>query len=99
MSQRIYIDVIAWHKPDGTVSPVKIKIGEHAYCVSSIADVRQAASRKAGGEGIRHTCLVMVPIDGDGHVREAAIMVFHSEDKWFIESDQADTIIGMEYSA
>lgn len=91
MAHRIYVDVIAWHKPDGGTEPIKVRIGDDSYSISKVHDVRQAASLKAGGEGIRYICEILVPID-DVHVCSKELLLFNCEQLWFVESDRAEEL-------
>nr|WP_092070493.1 hypothetical protein [Dendrosporobacter quercicolus]NSL48269.1 hypothetical protein [Dendrosporobacter quercicolus DSM 1736]SDM11251.1 hypothetical protein SAMN04488502_102202 [Dendrosporobacter quercicolus] len=71
-----YIAVTAQHNPDGTTKPLSIRWRDgRVYSVDRIMDVRQAASLKAGGCGIRYTCRI--------HGKQ--VYLFDEEGKWFIE--------------
>jgi len=70
-----YIAVTAQHNPDGTTKPLSIRWRGRVYSVDRIMDVRQAASLKAGGCGIRYTCRI--------HGKQ--VYLFDEEGKWFIE--------------
>ena len=51
--------------------------------IDSIADERQAASLKSGGQGMRYTCKVTVEeVLSD-------VYLFHDEELWFMEAIQA----------
>ena len=47
-----------------------------AYEIQRVLDVRPAASLKAGGAGIRYTCLI------SGREK----YLFFEEDRWFVEA-------------
>ena len=57
MSCKKYVEVTAKFDVDGTVFPLEIQWEDGAkFEIDRILDVRQAASLKAGGTGIRYTC-------------------------------------------
>lgn len=56
MLEKKYLKVIAEHRPDGSIRPLKIEYEDRWYEVDRLIDVRMAASLKAGGQGIRYTC-------------------------------------------
>ena len=55
--------VIIWH--DG-----------RRFEVTSISDVRRAASQKAGGTGIRYTC----------HIGDRDAFLYYEGPRWFVET-------------
>jgi hypothetical protein len=64
--------------PDGTISPLAIRWDEaHLYEIDRILDVRPAASLKAGGAGIRYTCMIL------GKQR----YIWREEGRWFVEAE------------
>lgn len=75
-SDKIYVPVFAEFLPDGSCRPQSIIWEDgHEYYIDRIIDIRRAASLKAGGAGLRYTCI----IDG----RQSYL--FREEDKWFVE--------------
>ena len=58
-SCKIYVDVNATFTKDGRLLPRSFiwKDGQ-IYEIQRVTDVRRAASLKAGGVGIRYTCIV-----------------------------------------
>ena len=64
------------------VIPLRIRCarGERVI-IDRITDIRRAASTKAGGLGIRYTCMATM---GE---RQREILVFKEDDSWFIEED------------
>lgn len=70
-----YIRVIAEHRPDGSIRPVKIEVDESWYEVDRLLDVRMAASLKIGGQGIRYTC----------KISGKQVYLFCDDGRWFIE--------------
>ena len=53
-------------------------MNQHIY-IEGILYVRQAASRKAGGQGIRYVC----------EVEGSIAVLFHDEPYWFIEREES----------
>lgn len=74
---KVYVSVTAVFTKDGKLVPKSFvwKNG-HVYDIQKVTDVRRAASLRAGGAGLRYTCIV------DG--RESHL--FYEEDNlWFVE--------------
>lgn len=73
---KVYIKVAAVHYPDGRLEPVAFwwETGRK-YMIDRVTDVCRSASLKAGGIGIRYTCLVA----------RHEIFLFFEEDRWFME--------------
>ena len=73
---KVYVKVDALFFPDGRLLPVAFW-WENArrYSIDQVTDVCRAASLKAGGVGIRYTCMV--------HGRQTYL--FYEEDRWFME--------------
>jgi len=73
---KVYVDVTAEFKADGTVVPLSFVWEDgRRYEIDRITDVRRAASLKAGGAGIRYTC----------YVSGRQTYLFREEDRWFME--------------
>ena len=76
-SSKIYVDVNATFSKDGRLIPRSfIWTDGHMYEIQKVKDVCRAASRKAGGVGIRYTCI----IDG----RESHLY-YEDNNMWFVE--------------
>ena len=76
-SSKIYVDVNATFSKDGRLIPKSfIWTDGHLYEIQKVKDVSRAASRKAGGVGIRYTCI----IDG----RESHLY-YEDNNMWFVE--------------
>lgn len=73
---KVYVSVKAIFNPDGGCRPTSL-IWEDGreYEINKVTDIRQAASLKAGGVGIRYTC----------KVRNRQIYLFLEDDRWFME--------------
>ena len=81
MSCKKYVEVTAKFDVDGTVFPLEIQWEDGAkFEIDRILDVRQAASLKAGGTGIRYTC----------RIRGREKYLWLEETRWFIEAKESD---------
>jgi hypothetical protein len=73
---KVYVKVEVLFFPNGKLQPVAFWWENgYRYNIDQITDICRAASMKAGGTGIRYSCLV--------HGRE--VHLFYEEDRWFIE--------------
>ncbi len=71
-----YVNVTVKFKKDGSMIPVNIEWEDgKIYTVDRILDIRNAASLKAGGCGVRYLCKIM----------GTQTYIFFEEDKWFVE--------------
>ena len=76
-SSKVYVDVNVTFSKDGRLIPKSfIWTDGHLYEIQKVKDVSRAASRKAGGVGIRYTCI----IDG----RESHLY-YEDNNMWFVE--------------
>mgnify|MGYP000491909063 FL=1 len=73
---KIYVDVNATFTKDGMLLPSFIWKDGHVYEIQKVTDVRRAASLKAGGAGIRYTCIV------DG---KESHLFYEDNNMWFME--------------
>ena len=74
---KVYVSVTAVFTKEGKLVPKSFvwKNG-HAYDIQKVTDVRRAASLRAGGAGLRYTCIV------DG--RESHLF-YEENNLWFVE--------------
>jgi len=73
---KVYVDVTAIFRKDGRLLPVSFVWEDgRKYEIERVLDITRAASLKAGGTGIRYTCMV------HGH----ETYLFLEEDRWFME--------------
>ena len=74
---KIYVDVNATFTKDGMLLP-KSFVWEDGveYEISKVKDIRRAASLKAGGAGMRYTCVV------DG---KEVYLFYEDNNMWFME--------------
>lgn len=77
-TSKIYVDVNARFSKDGRMIPMSFiwKDG-HTYEIQHIKDVRRAASLRAGGVGMRYTCV----IDG-----KESHLYYEDNNMWFVEA-------------
>ena len=80
-NMKVYVDVIARFSKDGQMLPVSfIWEDDHRYEIDRIIKCERAASRKAGGAGLRYTCMV------EGR----QCNIFYEENcRWFLERRRA----------
>lgn len=74
-----FVDMIVRFKEDGQIIPLQINWGaDQIYEIDRVLDVRQAASLKAGGTGIRYLCRIK------GRER----YIWLEENKWFVDAKE-----------
>lgn len=72
-----YVDMIVRYTPDGRIFPLAIRWSpEQLFEIDRVLDVRQAASLKAGGTGMRYLC----------RIRGRERFIWLEDDKWFVEA-------------
>jgi len=73
---KVYVDVTAEYSKEGIITPLSFVWEDGTrYDVDRVLDMRQAASLKAGGLGIRYTCRVC----------GKQTYLFLEDKRWFIE--------------
>lgn len=74
---KVYVDVTAEFSKEGILTPKSFvwKDGR-IYEIQRVKDMRRAASLKAGGVGMRYTCV----IDGREHY-----LFYEDNNLWFVE--------------
>lgn len=76
MARKVYVEVTAKFDTDGNITPLSVTWEDGTvYEIDRILDKRRAASLKAGGIGMRYTCL----ISG----RQSYL--YYEEPRWFVE--------------
>lgn len=76
MARKVFVDVIAQFSKAGTILPLSITWEDGTvYEIDRVLDVRQAASLKAGGMGIRYACRIC-----GKHT-----YLFYEDPRWFVE--------------
>ena len=77
MARKTYVEVTVCFGRDGTMTPMEIHWEDgRRFLVDRVLDVRQAASTKVGGCGIRYTCRIL----------GRQTYLFFEEDRWFVEA-------------
>ena len=76
MARKVYVEVTAKFDTEGNITPLSVTWEDcTVYEIDRILDKRRAASLKAGGIGMRYTCL----ISG----RQSYL--YYEEPRWFVE--------------
>ena len=76
MPRKVYVEVTAKFDTEGNITPLSVTWEDGTvYEIDRILDKRRAASLKAGGIGMRYTCL----ISG----RQSYL--YYEEPRWFVE--------------
>lgn len=76
MARKVYVEVTAKFDTEGNITPLSVTWEDGTvYEIDRILDKRRAASIKAGGIGMRYTCL----ISG----RQSYL--YYEEPRWFVE--------------
>lgn len=74
---KCFVEVIVKYTFEGKQLPLVILWEDgRKFEVDRVIDVRKAASFKAGGKGIRYTCII----------ENKQVYLFIDEDKWFLET-------------
>ena len=59
MGNKVYVDVTAEFSKEGSLVPKSFRWEDgEVYEIERVKDVRRAASLKAGGVGMRYTCII-----------------------------------------
>lgn len=84
MCRKVFVDVNANFKADGTIIPLSIKWEDGTvYRIDQVLKVCRAASLKAGGAGIRYTCRIGNNITN----------IFLEENAWFVEAKNSPKFV------
>ncbi|OQB16016.1 MAG: hypothetical protein BWY15_00143 [Firmicutes bacterium ADurb.Bin193] len=76
MSRKVFVSVFANFDTEGRITPLSFKWeDDRIFEIDKITNVCKAASLKAGGAGIRYTCMVC----------GKQIYLFLEDNKWFVE--------------
>lgn len=79
MSCKRYVDMVVQYTADGKILPLAVRWAPgELFEIDRVTDVRPCASLKAGGAGIRYTCMIQ------GHEK----YVWLEENRWFVEARQ-----------
>lgn len=84
---KAFATVLAEHRPDGMIIPRRFKLEDgKARTIDRVVDVTPAPALKAGGQGIRYTCM----IEGKQYY------LFHDRKWWFFELSDNMQLIEVE---
>ncbi len=76
LNKKIELDILVEHTKDGRALPKTILWDDgRRFDIDKILDIRQAASLKCGGAGMRYICKIC----------GKQVVIFDEEGKWFIE--------------
>ena len=79
---KVYVDVTAEFSAEGVLTPKSFRWADgNVYEIQKIKDVRRAASLKAGGVGMRYTCVV--------NGRDS-FLYYEDNNMWFMERAEAN---------
>ena len=71
-----YVQVLARTDEDGRITPVSITWEDgRTFEIDRVLDMRQAASLKVGGTGVRYLV----------RIGQATTYLFHEDPRWFVE--------------
>lgn len=74
---KVYVDVTAVFSKEGKLTPKEFKWENGTiYQIDRVKDIRRAASLKAGGAGLRYTCIVN---GKESH------LYYEDNNMWFLE--------------
>ncbi len=77
MYRKVYVEVNAKFEKDGNIIPQSILWEDGTvYTLDKITNICIAASLKAGGSGIRYTCII----------NGVQTYLFLEKDRWFVEA-------------
>lgn len=78
---KVYVEVTAVFTPDGRLIPRKLRWEDgRVFEIAHVKDIRRAVSLKAGGTGIRYTCV----ING-----QETHLFYEDRNLWFVERKNA----------
>lgn len=81
MARKVFVEVIAKFDLEGQVTPLSFVWEDgREFMIERVTDVRRAASLKAGGQGMRYTCIVM---------GKQTQLFLEYNNQWFIEGKDA----------
>lgn len=74
---KVYVDVTAEFYKDGRLIPISIRWEDGTcYQIDHVKDIRRAVSLRAGGVGLRYTCII--------HGQEKQLY-YEDSNRWFVE--------------
>ena len=80
MARKVFVKVTAEFDLNGQVKPLSITWEDgRMFAVDRVTESRRAVSLKAGGAGMRFTCII----------RNKPVYLFYEEPCWFMEGKEA----------
>jgi hypothetical protein len=80
MARKVFVKVNVDFDTQGQMLPLAITWEDgRVFAVDRVADARRAVSMKAGGTGMRYTCII----------RDKPVYLFYEEPRWFMEAKEA----------
>lgn len=80
MARKVFVKVNVDFDTQGQMLPLAITWEDgRVFPVDRVTDARRAVSMKAGGMGVRYTCII----------REKPVYLFYEEPRWFMEAKEA----------
>lgn len=77
--RKVYVDVMAEFSKDGKIIPRSIRWEDGTeYEIQRIKDCRRAASLRAGGVGLRYTCVIS---------GQDKYLFYEDNNMWFVEGN------------
>ena len=77
MTCKAYVKVLVEINTVGEWRPVTVTWTDgRKFDIDKVTDVRRAASQKAGGTGMRYTCMI----------RKKPVLLFYEDPRWFVEA-------------
>ena len=75
--RKVYVDVTAEFSKEGVLIPLSIRWEDGiVYEITRVKDKRRAASTKAGGVGMRYTCIIC---------GQEKYLFYEDNNLWFVE--------------
>lgn len=73
---KVFVEVVVKFDTEGRIIPLEIVWEDgRRFPIDKILDIRQAASLKSGGQGIRYTC----------RIKNRETYLFYEGPNWFVE--------------
>lgn len=80
MARKVFVKVNVDFDTQGQMLPLAVTWEDgRVFAVDRVTDARRAVSMKAGGTGVRYTCII----------RDKPVYLFYEEPRWFMEAKEA----------
>jgi hypothetical protein len=80
LARKVFVKVTVEFDPEGQLRPLWVTWEDgRVFAVDRVMDARRAASMKAGGAGMRYTCII----------KNKPVYLFYEEPRWFMEAKEA----------